>query len=693
MKRVSLLKTTKNTKVTKFVNIPLCPSCILCVLCGILLCLTLRAPAQALAPYTTWALGPGGRLYLTQDAYLPLTEVELPLSGAEDLFITPEGDFYIADTGNRRVLRLNQDLEVAAVYGEGLLAGPTGVFVDSAGTLYIADAKSNTVVILDREGNLLGQFGRPSDPLFGRKNQFLPRKIAVDARRNLYVVSEGSTNGLVVLTTDGRFVGYFGANPASMSLKMILQRLFLTREQLAQFIKSEAASPSNVAIDAEGMIFTVTAGTNPRQSIRRFTVAGRNIFPEIYGSTTFRDIHVSPHGLVTAVDAEGRIYEYDLKGMLLFVFGAKDQGDQRLGTLRDPTAVARYEDRIYVLDREKNALVVYQATNFARLVHSGVRLYVEGFYTQARPYFEEVLRYNGSFIMAYQAVADAYFKEGDYARALTYYRYAEDRQGYSQAFWELRNVVLQRYLGDGLLALVALSLVQSTLRRLDRRYGWFGPVRRGLAWLRARKLVDDFLFMFRFIKQPADSFYYIKIKERGSLTFAFLLYLWVVAVRVLTPYVTGFIFNPYANPGEIRAVNELVYTVLVLVLWNAANYLVSTISDGEGRVRDVVIGTAYALFPYALFALPIALLSNLLSTNEVFLYTFSTNLMWAWTGLMLFIMVKEIHNYSFGETVRNVLTTLFTMAMMLLTGYILYVLFFQLSDFVMTILREIRLRG
>lgn len=657
------------------------------------LCLAFQTPAEALAPYTTWALGPGGRLYLTQDAYLPLAEVELPVSGAEDLFITPGGDLYIADTGNRRILRLNGNLEIAAVYGEGLLEGPTGIFVDKAGMLYIADAKSNTVLILDPQGNLRHRLGRPTEPLFGRKSQFLPRKIAVDARRNLYIVSEGSTNGLVMLTTDGRFIGYFGANPATMSLEMILRRLFLTQEQLAQFIKSEAASPSNVAIDSEGMIFTVTAGTAPQQSIRRFTVAGRNIFPEIYGSATFRDIHVSPHGLVTAVDAEGRIYEYDLKGMLLFVFGAKDQGDQRLGTLRDPTAIARHEDRIYVLDREKNAIVIYRATSFARLVHNGVRLYVEGFYSEARPYFEQVLRHNGSFIMAYQAIADAYFKEGDYARALVNYRYAEDRHGYSQAFWELRNVLLQRYLADGILALVGLSIVQGMLRRFDRRYGWFHPLRRGLAWLRTLKPVDDFLFLFRFIKQPADSFYYIKTKERGSLGFALLLYLWVVTVRVLTLYLTGFIFNPYANPGEIRAVNEITYTIVFLVLWNAANYLVSTISDGEGRVRDVVIGTAYALFPYALFALPIALFSNLLSTNEVFLYTFSTNLMWAWTGLMLFIMVKEIHNYSFSETIRNILTTLFTMAMMLLTGYILYVLFFQLSDFITTILREIRLRG
>ncbi|MCS7010026.1 MAG: NHL repeat-containing protein, partial [Anaerolineales bacterium] len=243
-----------------------------------LLGLAPEAPAGALAPYTTWALGPGGRLYLTQDAYLPLAEIDLPTSSAEDIFITDDGNIYIADTGNARIIRLNRNFQIAAVYGEGLLKGPTGLWVDKEGTLYIADAKSNTIVLLDRQGNPIHQFGRPSEALFGRKSEFLPRKIAVDARNNLYIVSEGSANGLVVMTPDGRFLGYFGANQAVMSLKMILQRTFLTEEQLAQFIKNEAASPSNLTIDPQAMVFTVTAGTNPRRSIRRFTVAGNNIF-------------------------------------------------------------------------------------------------------------------------------------------------------------------------------------------------------------------------------------------------------------------------------------------------------------------------------------------------------------------------------------------------------------------------------
>ncbi len=654
--------------------------------------LVISVPVRAEAPYTTWALGPGGSGVMTQDAYSPLAEVDLPISAAEDMFITPEGVIYIADTGNSRILKL-QDFQVIGNYGKGALQSPTGIFVDEEGIMYVADAKKNAILIFDAEGNLLKEFGRPVEPLFGKNREFLPRKIAVDARKNLYIISEGSVNGIVQMNTNGNFIGYFGANSSSMSIKMILQRMFLTEEQLAQFIKNEAASPSNLAIDHQALIYSITAGTSRYESIRKFTVSGKNILADTWGSKTFRDIHVSDDGLMLTVDADGQIYEYDLNGTLLFVFGAKDTGDQRLGTLMNPTAIERYADNIYVLDKEKNALIVFQSTSFARQVHAGIRLYMEGFYAEAKPYFEEVLNYNGSFIMAYQAIADAYYKAGDYTSALTAYRYAEDRSGFSEAFWELRNAVLQKYLTQAIIWIFGLWVALGVFTRFEKRYKWLDPTRRWLSGLQQIKLVDDFVFMFRFIKQPSDSFYYIKKNQRGSLLFAGLIYLWVIVLRVLTLYVTGFAFNPYPSSAYIWVENEILTVAVLLVIWNAANYLVSTISDGEGRVRDVIIGSAYSLFPYAVFALPIALISNVLTLNEVFIYTMSMNLVWFWTGLMLFIMVKEVHNYSFTETVRNVLVTIFTMALFLLTAYILYVLFNQLFDFISAILQEIGLRG
>jgi sugar lactone lactonase YvrE len=657
-----------------------------------LIALTTR-PAYAQAPYTTWAVGPNGRFVMTQEAYSPADEIVLPVSEPQDMFITEEGVIYLADTGNDRIVKLDKNFEEEASYGEDVLDGPTGLYVDDEGVMYVANAGQNSIVIMGPDGTVINQFGRPSEPLFGRSREFLPRKIAVDARENLYVVSEGSVNGLVQMNTRGNFIGYFGANAASMSFTMLMRRLFLTEQQLEQFIRNEAASPTNLAIDHQSLIFTITSGTARTEAIRRFTISGRNIFPPTFGTSDFRDIHVSDNGLVAAVAGDGTIYEYDLNGTLLFFFGALDTGEQRLGTLRNPTAIARHGERLYVLDSDKNALVAFDTTAFARQVHDGVRLYSEGFYAEAKPYFEDVLDYNGSYVMGYQAIADASFKERDYAGGLANYRLAEDRSGYSQAFWELRNSVLQRHLANALMALFGLVVISRVASGLDRRYAWSDPIRDRVRGMKSIKLVDDFLFMFRFIKQPIDSFYYIKKGLRGSLLFAGLIYLAVLVIRIVTQYVTGFVFSPFTSLTQINVAGELTITLLLLVLWNAANYLVSTISDGEGRVRDVVIGTAYSLFPYLLIALPMAILSNVLTENETFLYSFPLSLMWFWIGMMLFFMVREIHNFSFGETVKNILITLFMMALFVLTGYILYVLFNQLFEFIMAIAQELRLRA
>lgn len=649
--------------------------------------LALITPVVA-SPYTTWTIGPGGYFVPTQDAYTPRRLIDLPVSAPEDMFVARDGTVYIADTGNGRIVRLDPDFQVAAEFGVGILSAPTGVFVDEAGTVFVADSGSNKIFIFDAQGELVNSFGRPSEPLYGARREFRPRKIAVDARGNLYVVSEGSVDGLVMLNTDGHFIGYFGANSADMSLKMILQRLFLTPEQLDQFIRNEAASPSNLAIDSQSLVYTITSGTERANSLRRYTVSGRNLMPQTFGSENFRDIYASDDGLLVAVDGRGTIFEYDQDGTLLFMFGSQDAGDQRLGLLSNPTAIQRVGDELFVLDKDKNAIVTYGVTDFAREVHEGVRLYMEGFYDEARPVFNDVLIYNGLVLMAYQALADADFNRGDYAEALHNYRLAEDRAGYSEAFWEQRNSVLQRSLGNALLAAAGAWVGWSVVSRIGRRRNWMrGP--RSL-WARARqiRLVDDFAFLFRFIRKPADSFYYIKQNERGSLAFALLIYAWVVVVRILSLYITGFIFNPFANAWQINVETEVLYTVVLIAIWNAANYLIASISDGEGSLRHVIIGTAYSLFPYVLFALPIALLSNLLTLNEVFVYTFSTQIVLAWTGIMLVIMVKEIHNFSFSETVRNILITLFTMAMFLLAAYILYVLFNQLFEFIEAVIRE-----
>lgn len=643
-------------------------------------------------PYTTWAWGPGFHGVMTQAAYEPLKQVDLELSNPEDMIIRQDGSIYIADTGNKRIVKV-VDEKIVAEYGLGLLEGPTGLTLDDEGHIYIADGASNTIVILDATGNLIRSFGKPTEPLFGQSNAFLPRKIAIDVRKNLYIIGEGSNDGIIQMNINGNFIGYFGANLATMSLKMILQRLFLSKEQLAQFIKNEAPSPTNIAIDAKNLVYTVSGSPNLQKTIRKFNIAGNNIIGDTWGSSGTRDISVSADGTILTISSNGEIYEYDNTGFILFNFGVKDNGDQRLGTVGDPTSIARFEDRLYILDKDKNAIVIYQETAFATMVHEGVRLYTEGLYQEAQAYFENIINANGSFILSYAALGNAYYQQRDFEKAMTYFRLAENRYWYSQSFWEIRNVFIQNQLLNFILLMIGYVILKAVVKRIDRKTHWFDPLKQAWAKLKQKKLMDDFLFMFRFIRHPIDSYYYIKMKQRGSIKFALILVLWVVLVRLLSLMMTGFIFNPYNNILDIKIENEIAMTLILVVLFVGCNYLISTISEGEGRVRDVIIGTAYSLFPYALFVLPITLLSNVLTRNEVFIYETLNMLVYLWIAILLFIMIKEIHNYTFSENVRNVLLTLFTMALVVLVFYILYFLFNQLFDFVNSIIQEVRVRA
>ena len=65
-------------------------------------------PAYALTPYRTFTLGVNGELVETQTAYDPVRTMtrfgDESLKTPSDLRMGPDGNLYIADTGNKRIL-------------------------------------------------------------------------------------------------------------------------------------------------------------------------------------------------------------------------------------------------------------------------------------------------------------------------------------------------------------------------------------------------------------------------------------------------------------------------------------------------------------------------------------------------------------------------------------------------------------
>lgn len=614
--------------------------------------------------YKTYTVGLNNRLSEIQPAYKVEKIIYSDFFEPEDLFVH-NNKFYIADTSNSRIVVKSDDEEY--YIGEFELMFPKGVYYKD-GKIFVVDDGVGSIFIYDENGVMLKTIGKPNTPLFGKRNVFVPKKVAVDNRGNIYVVSEGSTEGVLVFNKDGEFINYFGVNNPDVSLKMILQRIFLK----AKLLKIKPPSPTNLTIDNKGLLYTVTTGLK-NEAIKKFNVAGVNILKNIIASDKLIDIHVDNEGYIYTLSSDGHIYICNSLGDLLFIFGNSDYIEERKGLLNTPIAISVDDNKnIYVLDKEKNYIIKYVPTPFALKVFEGDKYYENGLYIEGKEIWEEIRRMNSFFILSYKALAKAYFKEKNYSKALEYFKIARLKKEYSEAFWQIRNELLQKNLDKIIIVILIIHLLNKYL---------FSKIKK----FEIKNKFPDIFFMINIFKNPFDAYYEIKRNNRVSIYSATILYIWYLIINFMDVLFKGFIFT---NTYKINAIEIVYKTFLPLILFIVANYLVSEINDGEGRLKDIYIGLIYALSPKLLFEPILILSTNILTYNEYFFYSFPAFILNMWSIILIVIMVKEIHNYELNEAMKNIFLTLFTIFVILLSSFIIFVLSTQEIDFIYTLIME-----
>ena len=622
--------------------------------------------AASQATSYTYTMDDQSEMVRTQDAYLPdRTITDLGLSDPEDMIIDDNNQAYIVDTGNRRIVifDLNTEKVVKVI---------------------------NKQTVESKDFEYVRRYDRPTAPIFADTN-YEPSKVTVDSGNNLYIVSEGVYAGIIQLANTGEFLGYFTSNKATLTPQQVFLKIIYTKEQQKKSaaLNTLPSTFSNVYVDKKGTAYSVCMGKGG-DLLKKHSTNGKNMFNgAIISSDAFTDVTADDNGIIYASDSKGFIWVYTSSGEVIFSLGEQAEDTDISGLFSSLTTIAVDRDgNIWTADGKKGFLQSFTPTEYATTIFKALDEYENGDYDDALKDWNYVLQLNQMSVLAHNGVAKAYFNAEKYDKAMEHFEIAGNRDGYSDAFWEVRNKSIQKWLGTVLVILIILIALKVIIGFIDKNKIIKKKKRALGKVLKNTPVIGEIGYAFKCAKHPIDRYYDIRVHKNGSMIAATIIYIVFFGVYMLYQTSKGFIYQ-YTKVEDMDMGAVVVGFFAILILFIVCNYLVTSITDGDGTLKQVYMIPAYGLMPVMICMLATIGMSYVLTYNESFILTVIMIIGLVWSIAVIFEGLSTVHDYDFKNTVVSLLITAVFMLIAAIVVLVVIIMWEQLYDFLLTVGKEI----
>ena len=656
--------------------------------------------AASQATSYTYTMDDQSEMVRTQDAYLPdRTITDLGLSDPEDMIIDDNNQAYIVDTGNRRIVIFDLNTEkVVKVINKQTVESkdftgfdtPKGIFRTNEGEIYVADTGAKTEFRFTKDFEYVRRYDRPTAPIFADTN-YEPSKVTVDSGNNLYIVSEGVYAGIIQLANTGEFLGYFTSNKATLTPQQVFLKIIYTKEQQKKSaaLNTLPSTFSNVYVDKKGTAYSVCMGKGG-DLLKKHSTNGKNMFNgAIISSDAFTDVTADDNGIIYASDSKGFIWVYTSSGEVIFSLGEQAEDTDISGLFSSLTTIAVDRDgNIWTADGKKGFLQSFTPTEYATTIFKALDEYENGDYDDALKDWNYVLQLNQMSVLAHNGVAKAYFNAEKYDKAMEHFEIAGNRDGYSDAFWEVRNKSIQKWLGTVLVILIILIALKVIIGFIDKNKIIKKKKRALGKVLKNTPVIGEIGYAFKCAKHPIDRYYDIRVHKNGSMIAATIIYIVFFGVYMLYQTSKGFIYQ-YTKVEDMDMGAVVVGFFAILILFIVCNYLVTSITDGDGTLKQVYMIPAYGLMPVMICMLATIGMSYVLTYNESFILTVIMIIGLVWSVAVIFEGLSTVHDYDFKNTVVSLLITAVFMLIAAIVVLVVIIMWEQLYDFLLTVGKEI----
>ncbi len=198
-------------------------------------------------------------------------------------------------------------------------------------------------------------------------------------------------------------------------------------------------------------------------------------------------------------------------------------------------------------------------------------------------------------------------------------------------------------------------------------------------------------FLFYTVSHPADGYYEIRHRERGSVPIAILLIILFSFSFSINRATANFIVND-VDPLDVDALTELFSVLLLYGLFCVGNWSITCLMEGEGRLKDIGIAIGYAMIPMIVCFNLGTVISQFVAQNEEAFYYMVVGIGIGYGLFMMLIGIMQVHNYTLGKTLVIILLTFIAMFIIIFIVLLFMDLINQVYSFFYSIYQELIFR-
>jgi len=207
-----------------------------------------------------------------------------------------------------------------------------------------------------------------------------------------------------------------------------------------------------------------------------------------------------------------------------------------------------------------------------------------------------------------------------------------------------------------------------------------------------KRLFSFYSLPLMMLVRPINGFYEMKFEKRGTLRLALLNFVLTgIAFAFMNQYTSILITE--RHPLALNSWSDFQYMAMAVVLFCVSNWAVTSLTDGEGKLKEIFMTVCYAMTPLVILLIPATLFSNILTGPEAAFYHLIVSLAVIWFVLLLFIGLIVVHNYTVTKAIGTAVLTFVSLLVILFLITLFFTLIQQLYTFINSIYRELSFRA